>query len=138
MANSHLGNASTVPAVPTVDHEEEDQLKDDTRPITVHLPQKLPKDRPFANIVEVKHTTAVPQHLQRIMDLKGAKPADKSARLKAALRRDNQVLSAYCVLLSGRFIPIHETVEVKHRTDQTGNFYRCRHGLAGLLAFDWR
>lgn len=73
--------------------------------ITIHLPTKLPKDRPFANIIEVNHTTAAPRHLQRIMDERGAKPAEKSARLRAALRRDNQMLFAYCLLLSGMFGP---------------------------------
>lgn len=102
MSNSHPGHASAIPAVLLNDQEESEQLKDDTRPITVYLPQKLPKDRPFANTVEVNHTTPAPQHLQRIMDMKGAKPSDKSARLKSALRRDNQVLGAYLFLLSGR------------------------------------
>lgn len=97
---------SFVPAQPPSEMVE--QLKDDSRPITIHLPHKLPKDRPFANIIEVRHTTAAPQHLQRIMDMKGTNPADKSARLKTALRRDNQMLLAYCILLAGESLALEE------------------------------
>lgn len=69
--------------------------------ITVEFPHKLPKDRPFANIITVEDTTPAPQHLQRIIDMQGARPADKSARLRKALRRDNQLLLAYIGLLCG-------------------------------------
>lgn len=93
-----------MPAQPAL--EQLEQLKDVSSPITIHLSQKLPKDRPFANIVEFKHTTAAPQHLQRIMDMKGTNAADKSARLKMALRRDNQMLVAYCILLAGKVFPL--------------------------------
>lgn len=107
----HLGNNDITATGSHIDEEQTGQLTNAARPIPIHLPQPqkpqklpsyLPKDRPFANIVEVRHTTVAPQHLQRIMDTKGFKPADKSARLKAALRRDNQVLIAYCVLLLGK------------------------------------
>jgi hypothetical protein len=105
-----LGNDPTTPAELHIGQEQTEQLKDAAQPIPIHLPQPqklpkdLPKDRPFANIVEVRHTTAAPQHLQRIMDLKGSKPADKSAKLKAALLRDNQALIAYCALLLGELV----------------------------------
>ncbi|KAK9900189.1 hypothetical protein P389DRAFT_165385 [Cystobasidium minutum MCA 4210] len=70
------------------------------RHVTVHLPAKLPKDRPFANIVAVNTTTVAPRHLQTILDQRGTSPAEKSRRLRAALRRDNQMLFAYCLLLA--------------------------------------
>lgn len=91
-----------VPITPTATTASVEQMTDsEACQITVHLPTKLPKDRPFANTIEVNYTTAAPRHLQRIIDQQGAKPAEKSARLRAALRRDNQMLFAYCLLLSG-------------------------------------
>ncbi|KAK9900190.1 hypothetical protein P389DRAFT_9126 [Cystobasidium minutum MCA 4210] len=69
------------------------------RHVTVHLPAKLPKDRPFANVITVNATTLAPRHLQSIIDQRGTSPAEKSRRLRAALRRDNQMLFAYCLLL---------------------------------------
>lgn len=80
-------------------------VKEDARRITV----RLPANRPFANIIEVKHTTAAPPHLQRIIDQKGTNPTEKSARLKAALRRDNQMLLVYCLLLSGTQLAVHSS-----------------------------
>lgn len=40
--------------------------------------------------------------------MKGTNPADKSARLKTALRRDNQMLLAYCILLAGESLALEE------------------------------
>lgn len=76
------------------------------RHVTVHLPAKLPKDRPFANIVAVNTTTVAPRHLQTILDQRGTSPAEKSRRLRAALRRDNQMLFAYCLLLAGKLLAL--------------------------------
>lgn len=97
------GDLPVSPAIHSVPRE--GPTESEACQITVHLPTKLPKDRPFANIIAVNHTTAAPRHLQRIMDARDAKPAEKSARLRAALRRDNQMLFAYCLLLSGMLRP---------------------------------
>jgi hypothetical protein len=63
----------------------------------------LPRDRPFANAVEVNHTSVAPYHLQKILDLT-ERPVEKAARLRKALRRDNLMLMGYVLLLLSKLM----------------------------------
>ena len=59
---------------------------------------ELPKDRPFAALVAAQ-TAPLPSRFQKIIDEKGQSGAERAARLRAALKHENMMTAAYCLLL---------------------------------------
>lgn len=58
----------------------------------------LPKDRPFAALVSAQ-TEPLPSRFQNIIDEKGQSGVDRAAKLKKALKHENMMTAAYCLLL---------------------------------------
>ena len=59
---------------------------------------ELPKDRPFAALVSAE-TAPLPSRFQNIIDEKGQSGRERAARLRVALKHENMMTAAYCLLL---------------------------------------
>lgn len=80
-----------------VNMDEDSHVEEVMTPTTLKLPEQ-PKDRPFAQLIEMK-TTPFPERFQNVLEAEDQTALQRAANLRAVLKSDFKLLAIYFLIL---------------------------------------